>query len=131
MPCEMGGLASGHGRPSSARGGRRIIRHRFGLASRAMLLVSQITNLDFVVPLDDMPIADASSVEARGFSVPRLEAEFALVLAKPISYTRINAQPIAAALCDRQSDRGVLTCRSPKCRLFRTASASCRYPSPS
>lgn len=45
--------------------GRRIIGHKIGLTSRAMQLASQITEPDFGALLDDMLIADASSVEAR------------------------------------------------------------------
>ena len=64
--------------------GRRIIGHKIGLTSRAMQLASQITEPDFGVLLDDMVIADASSVRTDRFVVPRLEVEFAFVLAKPL-----------------------------------------------
>ncbi len=64
--------------------GRRMIGHKIGLTSRAMQLASQITEPDFGMLLDDMLLRDGSEVEAARFIVPRLEVEFAFILARPL-----------------------------------------------
>jgi 2-oxo-hept-3-ene-1,7-dioate hydratase len=64
--------------------GRRVIGHKIGLTSRAMQLASQITEPDYGTLLDDMRLSDGSEVEAARFIVPRFEAEFAFVLARPL-----------------------------------------------
>lgn len=60
------------------------VGHKIGLTSRAMQLASQITEPDYGTLLDDMLLRDGSEVEAARFIVPRLEVEFAFVLAKPL-----------------------------------------------
>ena len=64
--------------------GRRAIGHKIGLTSRAMQLASQITEPDFGLLLDDMLLRDGSEIETARFIVPRLEVEFAFILAKPL-----------------------------------------------
>ena len=64
--------------------GRRVIGHKIGLTSRAMQQASQITEPDFGLLLDDMLLRDGGEVEAARFIVPRLEAEFAFILARPL-----------------------------------------------
>jgi 2-oxo-hept-3-ene-1,7-dioate hydratase len=64
--------------------GRSVIGHKIGLTSRAMQLASQITEPDYGTLLDDMLIHDGAEVEAARFLVPRLEVEFAFILAKPL-----------------------------------------------
>lgn len=64
--------------------GRVAVGHKIGLTSRAMQLASQITEPDYGTLLDDMLLRDGSEVEAARFIVPRLEVEFAFVLAKPL-----------------------------------------------
>ena len=64
--------------------GRRVIGHKIGLTSRAMQLASQITEPDYGTLLDSMQLRDGSEVEAARFIVPRLEVEFAFVLARPL-----------------------------------------------
>ncbi|MEI7444743.1 MAG: 2-oxo-hepta-3-ene-1,7-dioic acid hydratase [Burkholderiales bacterium] len=64
--------------------GRRTIGHKIGLTSRAMQQASQITEPDYGMLLDSMVIRDGSEVEAARFLVPRLEVEFAFVLARPL-----------------------------------------------
>ena len=64
--------------------GRRAIGHKIGLTSRAMQLASQITEPDFGLLLDDMLLRDGGEIEAARFIVPRLEMEFAFILAKPL-----------------------------------------------
>jgi len=64
--------------------GRRVIGHKIGLTSRAMQLASQITEPDYGALLDSMSLRDGSEIEAARFIVPRIEVEFAFVLAKPL-----------------------------------------------
>ena len=64
--------------------GRTVVGHKIGLTSRAMQLASQITEPDFGTLLDDMVLRDGSEIEAKRFIVPRLEVEFAFILAKPL-----------------------------------------------
>lgn len=64
--------------------GARVIGHKIGLTSRAMQIASQITEPDYGTLLQSMLLRDGSEVEAARFLVPRLEVEFAFVLAKPL-----------------------------------------------
>ena len=64
--------------------GRTAVGHKIGLTSRAMQLASQITEPDFGLLLDDMVLRDGSEIEAARYIVPRLEVEFAFILAKPL-----------------------------------------------
>lgn len=64
--------------------GRRVVGHKIGLTSRAMQIASQITEPDYGCLLDDMLLRDGGEVEAARFIVPRLEVEFAFVLARPL-----------------------------------------------
>jgi 2-oxo-hept-3-ene-1,7-dioate hydratase len=64
--------------------GRRVIGHKIGLTSRAMQLASQITEPDYGTLLDSMLLRDGGEAEAGRFIVPRLEVEFAFVLARPL-----------------------------------------------
>ena len=64
--------------------GRRIIGHKIGLTSRAMQLASQITEPDYGTLLDSMLLRDGEEVEVARFIVPRLEVEFAFVLARAL-----------------------------------------------
>ena len=65
--------------------GRRTIGHKIGLTSRAMQIASQITEPDHGTLLDSMLLRDGGDVEAARFIVPRLEVEFAFVLARPLA----------------------------------------------
>ena len=64
--------------------GRKVVGHKIGLTSRAMQLSSQITEPDYGTLLDDMVLRDGSEVETARFIVPRLEVEFAFILALPL-----------------------------------------------
>jgi 2-oxo-hept-3-ene-1,7-dioate hydratase len=64
--------------------GRRAIGHKIGLTSRAMQIASQITEPDYGTLLDSMLLQGGSEVEAARFIVPRLEVEFAFILARPL-----------------------------------------------
>jgi 2-oxo-hept-3-ene-1,7-dioate hydratase len=65
--------------------GSRVIGHKIGLTSRAMQIASQITEPDYGTLMDTMLLRDGSEVEAARFIVPRLEVEFAFVLARPLA----------------------------------------------
>jgi 2-oxo-hept-3-ene-1,7-dioate hydratase len=64
--------------------GQRVIGHKIGLTSRAMQMASQINEPDHGVLLEPMVLRDGSDVPAARFIVPRLEVEFAFVLARPL-----------------------------------------------
>lgn len=64
--------------------GRRVVGHKIGLTSRAMQRVAQITEPDYGTLLDSMVLRDGGEVETGRFIVPRLEVEFAFVLARPL-----------------------------------------------
>lgn len=61
--------------------GRKVVGHKIGLTSRAMQISSQITEPDYGTLLDDMVLRDGSDVDTQRFILPRLEVEFAFVLA--------------------------------------------------
>ncbi|MDZ4187670.1 MAG: 2-oxo-hepta-3-ene-1,7-dioic acid hydratase [Hydrogenophaga sp.] len=64
--------------------GRSVVGHKIGLTSRAMQLSSQITEPDYGTLLDDMVLRDGSEVDTQRFILPRLEVEFAFILARPL-----------------------------------------------
>ncbi|MDA7417257.1 2-oxo-hepta-3-ene-1,7-dioic acid hydratase [Xenophilus arseniciresistens] len=70
--------------------GRRVVGHKIGLTSRAMQLASQITEPDYGTLLDDMVIEPGSELPAARFLVPRLEVEFAFVLARPLKGAHVT-----------------------------------------
>ncbi|MFO1195901.1 MAG: 2-oxo-hepta-3-ene-1,7-dioic acid hydratase [Burkholderiaceae bacterium] len=64
--------------------GRRVVGHKIGLTSRAMQIASQITEPDYGTLLDHMVLRDGGEIPADRFLAPRLEVEFAFVLARPL-----------------------------------------------
>ncbi|CAN5472954.1 2-oxo-hepta-3-ene-1,7-dioic acid hydratase [soil metagenome] len=64
--------------------GRRVIGHKIGLTSRAMQIASQITEPDHGTLLDDMLLRDGAEIPIDRFIVPRLEVEFAFILARAL-----------------------------------------------
>lgn len=64
--------------------GRRVVGHKIGLTSRAMQQASQITEPDYGTLLDSMVLRDGGEVDTSRFIVPRLEVEFAFILARPL-----------------------------------------------
>ncbi len=65
--------------------GRRVIGHKIGLTSRAMQLASQITEPDYGCLMDDMLLRDGGEIDTARFIVPRIEVEFAFILARPLA----------------------------------------------
>lgn len=64
--------------------GRRIIGHKIGLTSRAMQSMSNITEPDYGVLLDDMLYHDGAEIPVSRFITPMLENELAFILGKPL-----------------------------------------------
>nr|AAG18491.2 2-oxodec-4-ene-1,10-dioic acid hydratase [Sphingopyxis macrogoltabida] len=64
--------------------GRRKIGRKIGLTSRAMQKIANITEPDYGVLLDDMVIADGSTVAPGRFIQPFVEVELAFVLNKDL-----------------------------------------------
>lgn len=64
--------------------GRVIKGHKIGLTSRAMQVVSQITEPDFGALLDDMFFEQGSDIPVARFILPRVEVELAFILARPL-----------------------------------------------
>jgi 2-oxo-hept-3-ene-1,7-dioate hydratase len=64
--------------------GRQVVGHKIGLTSRAMQISSQITEPDYGTLLDDMVLRDGSEVDTQRFILPRLEVEFAFILARTL-----------------------------------------------
>jgi 2-oxo-hept-3-ene-1,7-dioate hydratase len=77
--------------------GRRVIGHKIGLTSRAMQQASQIDEPDYGTLLDDMLIADGATLSAARYLVPRLEVEFAFVLARPLRGPNCTLAQVMAA----------------------------------
>ena len=73
--------------------GRRVVGHKIGLTSRAMQLASQITEPDYGTLLDDMVLSDGAEIPTQRFIVPRLEVEFAFILARDLQGPHVS-------LCD-------------------------------
>lgn len=77
--------------------GRKIVGHKIGLTSRAMQLASQIEEPDYGVLLDDMVLYDGVQIDTQNYIVPRIEAEFAFVLAAPLSGPNVTLEAVMAA----------------------------------
>ncbi|HEV2363338.1 MAG TPA: 2-oxo-hepta-3-ene-1,7-dioic acid hydratase [Caulobacteraceae bacterium] len=66
------------------KAGARVIGHKIGLTSRAMQRSSNIDEPDYGVLLDGMRFADGGDIPFERFIVPRVEAELAFVLERPL-----------------------------------------------
>jgi 2-oxo-hept-3-ene-1,7-dioate hydratase len=77
--------------------GRRIIGYKIGLTSRAMQQAMHIDTPDYGVLLDDMAFADGAVLRAADFTDPRLEAEFAFVLARPLAGEHVTVDEVLDA----------------------------------
>ncbi len=103
--------------------GRRVVGHKIGLTSRAMQNAAQITEPDYGTLMDTMLLRDGSEVEAARFIVPRLEVEFAFVLARPLKgpgvtlFDALNATDYivpALELIDARIEQFDRTTREPR-----------------
>tara|TARA_R110001599_G_scaffold353462_1_gene592927 strand:- start:27293 stop:28096 length:804 start_codon:yes stop_codon:yes gene_type:complete len=64
--------------------GRQVLGYKIGLTSRAMQMAMNIDTPDYGVLLDDMAFANGGAIAAGDFTDPRIEAEFAFVMKKPL-----------------------------------------------
>ena len=62
-----------------------------------MQIAAQITEPDYGTLLDDMLIAEGATIEAARFIVPRIEVEFAFILAKPLAGPKVTIFDVLAA----------------------------------
>lgn len=67
------------------REGREVRGHKIGLTSRAMQQMAQITEPDYGTLLDDMIIAEGSTIPRDRFIQPLVEVELAFILGCPLS----------------------------------------------
>ena len=77
--------------------GRKIIGWKIGLTSKAMQYALGIDIPDSGVLFDDMVFENGSTVPKEHFIEPRMEAEIAFVLKKPLSGDNISAEDVIDA----------------------------------
>lgn len=77
--------------------GRRIVGRKIGLTSRAMQQAMQIDEPDYGTLLDDMLIDNHGRVETARYTDPRIEAELAFVLGRPLAGTDLTVDDVLAA----------------------------------
>jgi len=66
------------------RRGAQVTGYKIGLTSRAMQQAMNIDTPDYGVLLNEMDFASGSTISAGNFLDPRIEAEFAFVMGKPL-----------------------------------------------
>lgn len=77
--------------------GRRVIGKKIGLTSRAMQQVMNIDEPDFGILLDDMEIANGSTIAAGDYTDPRLEVELAFKLKKELRGGDLSVEQVLEA----------------------------------
>ncbi|MEM7097330.1 MAG: 2-oxo-hept-4-ene-1,7-dioate hydratase [Pseudomonadota bacterium] len=77
--------------------GAKVTGYKIGLTSRAMQQAMNITTPDYGVLLDTMHFANGSIIHAADFLDPRIEAEFAFVLKKPLFGTEVSIDQVLDA----------------------------------
>ena len=77
--------------------GSSITGYKIGLTSRAMQMAMNIDTPDFGILLDDMRIENGATVAADDYLDPRIEAEFAFVLKKPLFGEDVTIDQVMAA----------------------------------
>ena len=77
--------------------GRRLIGRKIGLTSVAVQKQLGVDQPDFGMLFDDMLIADGAKVDISGLMQPKVEAEIALVLKKPLDKQKHSPADIVAA----------------------------------
>lgn len=77
--------------------GRVIKGRKIGLTSRAMQLASQITEPDYAPLMDDMFFEPGSDISASRFIQPRVEAELAFILGKPLKGPSVTLFDVLSA----------------------------------
>jgi len=77
--------------------GARLRGHKIGLTSRAMQKIQGIDEPDYGHLLDDMFYTDGDAIPVDRFIVPRVEAELAFILNKPLSGPDVTLQDVLGA----------------------------------
>jgi 2-oxo-hept-3-ene-1,7-dioate hydratase len=77
--------------------GRTIRGRKIGLTSRAMQLSSQITEPDYAPLMDDMFFDSGTDIPIDRFIAPRIEAELAFILGKPLRGPAITLFDVLSA----------------------------------
>ena len=77
--------------------GRTIRGRKIGLTSRAMQQASQITEPDYAPLMDDMFFESGGDIPIDRFIAPRVEVEFAFVLAKPLEGPNVAIHDVLRA----------------------------------
>jgi 2-oxo-hept-3-ene-1,7-dioate hydratase len=77
--------------------GRRIVGRKIGLTSRAMQQAMHIDEPDYGTLLDDMLIDNGGRVETACYTDPRIEAELAFVLGRPLAGADLTVSDVLAA----------------------------------
>ena len=77
--------------------GARITGRKIGLTSKTMQRALNIETPDSGVLFDDMHFDNASTVSARRFIEPRIEAEIVFVMGKPLSGANVTREDVLAA----------------------------------
>lgn len=80
-----------------ADGGRRLVGRKVGLTSRAMQELLGVDQPDFGYLLDDMLIAPGAEVPFARFLAPRVEAEIAFLIARPLEGEGLTVDDVLAA----------------------------------
>ncbi|MEM7218406.1 MAG: 2-oxo-hept-4-ene-1,7-dioate hydratase [Pseudomonadota bacterium] len=77
--------------------GASVTGYKIGLTSRTMQRTMNIDTPDSGVLLDDMAFANGADIRAADFLDPRIEAEFAFVLAAPLAGSHVGIDDVLAA----------------------------------
>jgi len=80
-----------------ADGARRVVGRKVGLTSRAMQELLGVKQPDFGYLLDDMLILDGEEVSGDRFIAPRVEAEIAFLIARPLEGRGLTIDDVLAA----------------------------------
>ena len=85
------------GREQRLRAGPRVVGHKIGLTSLAMQEMVGVDQPDYGYLLDSMVSADGTTLDAATLIAPRVEAEIAFYLARPLAGPAITVQDVLAA----------------------------------
>lgn len=77
--------------------GAHVSGYKIGLTSRAMQQAMNIDTPDYGVLLDDMAFANGSEIGADDFLDPRIEAEFAFVMKRPLMGEDVTLEQVIDA----------------------------------